>query len=285
MANMSLYITHVDDSPRRRKEPFICFWGVPQNRFRILIELFIETIQHSLDTRPPPLYLKELDSNQICCVFINNQWQRARIPDVKLSENGTLDVFCIDTGKLHTIPPNFVRILNFPGNEEENLRTWAPLATKFLLADIIAPHELFSSSHQWSESAMMFLKMHVEKHIWKAILIENYKESQSVRLFGSNNQLLATIMIERKMGVAVKTYIEYMQGYTKVVVGMKAHHTHVIASPNINTTEDNVKKLPNSNTNTDDSCNNLGNINITIPTCIFEVVWNIQSLYVTTYIK
>lgn len=275
MANMSLYITHVDDSPRRRKEPFVCFWGVPQNRFRILIELFIETIQHSLETRPPPLYLKELDINQICCVFINNQWQRARITHVKLSENGTLDVFCIDTGKLHKIPPNFVRILNYPGNEEENLRTWAPLASKFLLADITAPRESFSSSHQWSEAAMMFFKMHVEKQIWKAILIENYKEGQSVRLFGSNNQLLATIMIERKMGVAVQTYIEYMQSYTSVVVKTKdPHHTHVIASPNVNTTGDNVKKLT-SNTTTDDSCNKLENINITIPTCVFEVVWNI----------
>lgn len=273
MTNLFLYVTHFDKSIRGLKGPSLCFWGIPQdrNRFRVLIELFIETIRHSLDNRPPPLSLMGLDSKQICCVFINNQWQRATIPNVKLSQHGTIDVFCIDIGSYHTVPLTIVRTLNFPGDEEENLRNWAPLATSFLLADIVAP--LFETGCEWSDTTMMFLKMHIEKNFWKTTLIGKNEKYQSARLFGPNNQLLATVMIERKMGVALQTYHEYMKVYTSIMGGlMHNFYSPIMAPPDTFSTGVNLPELPMSNSTTDNSFKQLGNINRTVPMYTLEVI-------------
>ena len=274
MTNLvGLYITHVDDSLQGRQGSSIRFWGIPQDRhrFRILIELFIETIRNSLDTRPPPLDIKELDSNQTYCVLINNQWFRARIPDVKLSRCETLGVFCIDTGSYHIIPLTFLRTLHFPGNEEENLRNWAPLANKFLLADIVAP--LYGAGRLWNESSMMFLKMHVEKHFWKGTLIGDHEKYGFVRLFSTNNQLLATIMIERNMGVPLRTYHEYMEVYSSIICRMMDNiHAHVLTPPDTSDVKGDVPKLIYK-ANADKGFNQLkSNIRKSVPKCIVKVI-------------
>jgi hypothetical protein len=129
------------------------------------------------------------------------------VPHPKLSNAGTIEVICIDSGDTHAVPLAFVRTLDIPGIEAEHVREWPPLATKFILADMVAPRGPGSHSH-WSEPAMMFLKVHVENRDWKAEPMGMYGEHQGVRLFNSHNQLLVTLMIQQGLGVAAQTYHE-----------------------------------------------------------------------------
>lgn len=203
---MLVHVTHIDDSVRGRQGPCVYFWGITHDRsLYLLMEKYLESIRHYLETRAPPLNLNVLD--RVCCVLINHQWHRARVPEPKLSHAGTIDVICIDSGDTHTVPLAFVRTLDIPGTEAEHIREWPPLATKFILADMVAPRGPGSRSH-WSEPAMMFLKVHVENRTWKAAPMGMYGEHQGVRLFDSHNQLLATIMIQQGLGVAAQTYHE-----------------------------------------------------------------------------
>ncbi|EFX63588.1 hypothetical protein DAPPUDRAFT_119089 [Daphnia pulex] len=55
---------------------------------------------------------------------------------------------------------------------------------------------------------MVFLKIHVENVIWKAIPLEMFGEHQGVRLFDSNNQLLASALVQQSLGDAAKSYQE-----------------------------------------------------------------------------
>uniref|UniRef100_A0A0P6EK20 Tudor domain-containing protein n=1 Tax=Daphnia magna TaxID=35525 RepID=A0A0P6EK20_9CRUS len=205
-ASMLVHVTHIDDSPRGRQGPCVYFWGMTHDRsLYLLMEKYLESVRHYLETMPPPLNLNVLD--QVCCVLINHQWHRARVPELKLSHAGTIEVFCIDSGDTHSVPLAFVRTLDIPGHEAEHIREWPPLASKFILADMVAPRGPGSRS-QWSEPAMMFLKIHVENRTWKAAPMGMYGEHQGVRLFDSNNQLLATLMIQQGLGVAAQTYHE-----------------------------------------------------------------------------
>ncbi|KAI9557952.1 hypothetical protein GHT06_014704 [Daphnia sinensis] len=205
-ASMLVHVTHIDDSPRGRQGPCVYFWGMTHDRsLYLLMEKYLEAVRHYLEIMSPPLNLNVLD--QVCCVLINHQWHRARVPELKLSHAGTIEVFCIDSGDTHSVPLAFVRTLDIPGHEAEHIREWPPLASKFILADMVAPRGPGSRS-QWSEPAMMFLKIHVENRTWKAAPMGMYGEHQGVRLFDSNNQLLATLMIQQGLGVAAQTYHE-----------------------------------------------------------------------------
>ncbi len=210
-ARILVHVTHIDDSVRGRQGPCVYFWGITHDRsLYLLMEKYLECIRHYLEARPPPLNLNLLD--RVCCVLINHHWLRARVLQPKLSNDETIEVICIDYGDTHTVPLAFVRTLDIPGTEAEHVREWPPLATKFILADIVAPQGPGSRSH-WSEPAMMFLKVHVENRNWKAEPVGQYGEHQGLRLFNSNNKLLATLMIQQELGVAALTYHEAVRMY------------------------------------------------------------------------
>jgi hypothetical protein len=128
------------------------------------------------------------------------------VPRPEVSHAGTIEVICIDSGHTHAVPLAFVRTLDIPGIEADHLRETPPLATKYMLADVVAPNG--RKSAYWSEPAMMFLKGKVENRDWKAEPMAMYEEYQVVRLFDVNNQLLVTLMIEQGLGVAAQTYHE-----------------------------------------------------------------------------
>jgi hypothetical protein len=208
-ASMLVYVTHIDDSVRGRQGPCVNFWGVTHDRSLYLtMELYLESIRQNLESKAPPLNLSVLDNKQICCVLINHRWHRATIPELKLSQNGMLEVYCVDSGKTLTVPLIFVRTVDITGYEAENIRDCPPLAKKFILADVVAPFGLGTHTRQWSDLAMMFLKVHVENEIWKAAPVAMYGVHQAVRLFDCNNQLLASAMVQQALGVAAQSYHE-----------------------------------------------------------------------------
>ena len=203
---MLVHVTHIDDSVRGRQSPFIYFWGITHDRSPyLLMEKYLECLRRQLETRPPPLDINELD--QVCCLLMNHKWHRARVTQNKLSHAGTTEVFCIDSGDTHAVPLAFLRTLDIPGTEVEHVKETPPLATKFLLADVVAPQDSGSHSH-WSEPAIMFLKVNVQDRDWKAEPMGMFGEHQGVRLFDDNNQLLATHMIQQGLGVPTQTFHE-----------------------------------------------------------------------------
>ena len=208
-ASMLVHVTHIDDSVRGRQGPSVYFWGSTHDRSLYLtMELYLESIRQHLESKVPPLNLSDLNSNQIFCVLINHRWHRATIPELKLSQTGMLEVYCVDSGKTHTIPLIFLRTVDIPGYEAENIRDCPPLASKFILADVVAPFGLGTHTRQWSDLAMMFLKIRVENEIWKAVPMTMFGAHQGVRLFDSNNQLLASAMVQQGLGVAAQSYHE-----------------------------------------------------------------------------
>lgn len=208
-ASMLVHVTHIDDSIQGLQGPCVHFWGMTNDRSLYLtMELFLESIRQSLETKLPPLNLSVLENMQFCCVLINHRWQRAQIPELKLSHAGTVEVFCIDSGETHSVPLALVRTLDFSGYEANNIKECPPLASKFILADVVAPCGPASHTRQWSKLAMMFLKIHVENHTWKAVPVGKYDTYQAVRLFDSNDQLFASTMIQQALGIAAQTYHE-----------------------------------------------------------------------------
>ena len=197
---MLVHVTHIDDSVSGRQSPFIYFWGITHDRsLYLLMEKYLECLRRQLETRPPPLDINELD--QVCCLLMNHKWHRARVTQNKLSHAGTTEVFCIDSGETHAVPLAFLRKLDIPGTEVEHVRETPPLATKYILADMVAPRGPGSSSH-WSEPAMMFLKVHVQDRTWKALSMGRHGGIQNLRLFYSEDVLLASMMIKQNLGVA-----------------------------------------------------------------------------------
>ncbi|XP_032782253.2 tudor domain-containing protein 1 isoform X2 [Daphnia magna] len=206
VASILVHVTHVDDSIHDHQDPFIQFWGMTHDQsLYFLMKSYIASVQDKLKSRAPPLSIKELDNKQIYCVLINRQWHRAKVPKLKLSLSGTLEVFCIDFGDTHSVPLAFVRTVDFPGSEAEHIRNWPPLASKFNLADILAPYGNKSNA-QLSLPAMFFVKTHMVNRTWKAVTVGAYDGHQCLRLFDFTNQLFVTTMIECGMAIASKTY-------------------------------------------------------------------------------
>ncbi|EFX61956.1 hypothetical protein DAPPUDRAFT_337747 [Daphnia pulex] len=207
MADTLIYVTHIEDS-MELQGPCLYFWGTLDNNLYLLMERFLETFRSFLERTYPPPSVNVLAGNGICCVLIGHQWYRARVTSLILDDSGKLKVLCIDNGKTHSVPLSSVRTLGtaIPGSIAKHIRKWRPLSTKFILADVSAPIVPGCSNRQWSAAALTFLKRHVQNQTWKAALLGAYGEHLGVRLFDSNNQLLAKYLVDQKLGVAAQTY-------------------------------------------------------------------------------
>lgn len=89
-------------------------------------------------------------------------------------------------------------------------RVYSIIGSQYLHSHLppVRIHRPDGGSSQWSKEAMVFLKIHVENVIWKAIPLELFGEHQGVRLFDSNNQLLASALVQQSLGDAAKSYQE-----------------------------------------------------------------------------
>ena len=202
LANVLVTITHVDDSPRCRQGPCIHFWGTTDDRNNLVqLEEYILKIKHISDSSPPPLHHGQL-ADQVCCAFVRNRWVRGKLTNGKMDDQGKLEVLCIDTGTKHHVSLEFLRSLQIPGPEAIRLREWPGLASKFILADVVAPRG------QWTESAIVYLKTRLENHTWKASSLGTYNGYTGLRLYEETNQLLATTMIRQRLAVAAASYQE-----------------------------------------------------------------------------
>ena len=102
-ATMLVHVTHIDDSIQGLQGPCVFFWDMAHDRsLYLLMEKYLESVRHYLEISTPLLHLKVL--YQVCCMLINHQWHRARVPELNLSHDGTIEVFCIDYGNTHTVP-------------------------------------------------------------------------------------------------------------------------------------------------------------------------------------
>ena len=219
VSSILLHVTHVEDSVRGRKGPSVYFWGFTHDcSLSLLMDNYIATIQKKLNSKSPPLNVNELDNRQMCCVLINKKWLRARISEPKLSPLGTLQVFCVDNGETLSVPLSSLRTVDIAGVEAENIRQWTPLASKFILADIVGSQGT-GSANQWSIPAMFYLKTHLENRTWKAVVLGTLAGHQSVRLFNSANELFVATMVQAKLGVPSQTFQEALD-MSKILKGL-----------------------------------------------------------------
>ncbi len=204
-ARMLINVTHIDDSICGRQGPCLYFWG-SKNGLYLTMELYLESLSKDLKSKVPPMILNDVDRNELCCVLINQRWHRATVPELKLNHIEFVEIFCIDNGKTHMVPLNCFRTLDIPGYVAGKIRDCPPLATKFILADVVPSFALETHTRQWSDLAMMLFKNQVENEIWKAIPIGMHGEHQGVRLFDANNKLLASAVIQQGLGVAAQSF-------------------------------------------------------------------------------
>lgn len=204
---MNIFVTQVDDSDRGRRGPCLWFWGIAcDNHNYFAMEKEIEAIRPMLENSPPPTHHATL-LNQMCCAYVSKKWLRAKVTQLNLQQPGVVDVCCIDIGANHSVPLHFIRIVDFPGSHADKVRNCMPLATKFILAGIIAPQAIGRQT-LWNEAAIAYLKMCMENRQWNAIQQGVYDGCQCVRLFDINNQCLATTIIKRGLAVADDVFPE-----------------------------------------------------------------------------
>ena len=95
--------------------------------------------------------------------------------------------------------------------------------------------DIVTNSRHWTAAALMFLKVNVENEIWKAIILEPYGKHQGIRLLDSNNQLLASSLIQQKLGVEAQFPLEALvrRRQIKSTSNGQCHRKNVIerASP------------------------------------------------------
>ena len=200
-------VTHVDDSARSQGACVYLWAKYVEGSY--LMDKCIENIENILEGRPAPLHLN-LRVGQICCVLINQQWQRACVEDLELNPEQKLKVQLVDYGSSYYVALTSLRTLeNINGRAAKHIQECHPIAFKFILADVVASREL--ENHQnWSEMAISFLKNEVQNHLWKANSLGIHEECQVLRLFLPlvNQVNLATAMIRKGFGVPAQSYLE-----------------------------------------------------------------------------
>ena len=210
---MWVRVTHVDDSPKGRQGPSLHFWGASVERNASnLIDGYLEMIRKELESRPPPMHQNML-IDQVFCVLVNQKWHRAQLKQLKLSPIGTLEVYLMDTGATQQVPLAFIRMLDIPGREAELIREWSPIATRFILADIVAG----GPNNQWSDLAISVLKCIMENCTWKAVILGYHNDCKGVRLYDHNSQLLVTMLIQKGLGFAAQTYHEALYSTQQMI--------------------------------------------------------------------
>lgn len=88
------------------------------------------------------------------------------------------------------------------------------MAAKFILSDVTATKGM-KSNFYWNDAAITFLKNHMENVVWSAHPLEMFGESQALRLFNPNHKLLATMIIEKGLGLPSQNYTKKQSACAK----------------------------------------------------------------------
>lgn len=201
-----VFVTHVDDSPSGRQGPCLYFWGQKNRSVYLQLENYLNSLEPFFNSCSPPTNETGLNK-QVLCAIIDKNWLRVKmIEPIIVDHLGLVEVFCIDSGMVKSIPLAFLRIIpSVPGSAMSelafNLKDIEPLADKFVLADVMAIRG------QWTESALMFLKENMENISWEAVSLGRFSGHTGVRLYNQNKSILfATTMIEKNLGLPTQTY-------------------------------------------------------------------------------
>jgi hypothetical protein len=195
-----VHVTHVEDGLRGRQGPYLNLWGQKDRSTFLHLEHMLNFLYPFLKAKAPPTDLHAI-SCPIIVVLINNTLVRGRLVETTPSPDGLVDVFCIDLGTVQSVPQAFIRTLDiygYPANavgEVVFVAQCQPLAQKYILADIVSPHDL------WPDSAVRNAKTVLENQTWKAYSLGSHGGVTEVRLYDSQNVPLAQTMIERGIGI------------------------------------------------------------------------------------
>jgi hypothetical protein len=160
------------------------------------LENALGILSQFLLSKPPPADLNAL-SGQTVLVVVNNALVRGRLLETTPSPRGLVQVFCIDSGSVQLVPQAFIRTLDVASVSPEAMLVaqCQPLAQKYMLADIVTPHEL------WPDHVIHYAKAVLENKSWKAHTLGNHGAAIEVRLYDNQNFPLAQTMIQCGMGI------------------------------------------------------------------------------------
>ncbi len=202
----NIFVTHVVDAIDYKDSPSLCnliFCGQKNRDVALKLEEQIKAC--SFDTSPEPT-LSDLKKEKIFCVLLNNIWVRAEFHEIAKDSFGYyMDVFCIDYGSIQSIPLNFCRVIPPGARSIADINCNPPLASKFLLADV-----LIANGPKGKESALLYLKQHMENKIVKAVPLGVHNGFEGVRVY-LNDQLVAKLLVDNHIGKAATTYITALQ--------------------------------------------------------------------------
>lgn len=148
------------------------------------LEKEIAKIAAILDASPPAT-LAQLEVDPICCVRLDHTWCRAKPVSCSLDERGWLELNCIDIGKKHVTDLSSVRLLPV---DSLYLRNFSPLASKFLLADVVV-----KDSPKEKEPTIRYLKCLLENRMVKAVTLGVHDGLEGIRVYLEDNLLLARV--------------------------------------------------------------------------------------------
>lgn len=193
-SSVLLHVTCIENSICEPQGLCVYFWGVEHKKHSTMRN-YIKSIQLQLEKKPPKFNAKKLAINQqdIYFVQVKSEWQRIKVSQPKQDLDGSLEVFCIDSGSKHVIyDKNDLRTVEKTGSAADDIHQWPPLASRFVLADLVQP--LRDTGSHWSVREMAIFGAKMISKTWTAVPIDFVNECQSVRLFDAKNQPLVNLL-------------------------------------------------------------------------------------------
>ncbi len=193
-SSVLLHVTFIEDSICDPQGLCVYFWGV-EHKMYLIMKNYIKSIQLSLEKKPPRLNAKKLDINQqdIYFVQVNSEWQRVKVSQPKQDLDGSLEVFCIDIGSRHVISDKKdLRTVEKTDSAADDIHQWPPLASRFVLADLVRP--LRDTGSHWSLRELAIFGAKMNNRTWTAVPLDFVNGYQSARLFDATNQPLINLL-------------------------------------------------------------------------------------------
>lgn len=200
----NVYVTHVVDTIDCNDKPNFCniiFWGQKPKDRSIAAKLEENIAACSFHSLPSPT-LTDLKRDKLYCVQVNNSWLRASVDQFVFDRIGMLEVFCVDYGSIQNVPLGFLRLI--PQNADF-VRTCPPLASKFLLADVV-----IAKGPLGKEPVRQYLMRQIANKTVQVLSLGQHEDFEGVRVY-FNNQLVAKQLVDNQLVVSAATYLKALQ--------------------------------------------------------------------------
>ena len=172
--------------------PLLKVWGVVDKQGYAYIQKVIGVLSNKFNQHqgvPEPQ--TPVLPNIVCCVKYRGSYVRAKICSVQ--QNGVV-VHLIDSGVFDILPIDVFRLLYGNSDEEKLLLTKPPLATEFILANIV------SITEKWESRCIETIQSFIEGKELEVSHYTFYNNRYVVKLVYGNSDI-GTLLVNKRMAV------------------------------------------------------------------------------------